>query len=309
MTITYCDLEDVSQYYKNRFRRIDGDNNYVSLYGDSGSGQADKTKVKLTAANAAKFFPGANVRVFDDANFSGELGVVASITFNGDNSYLTLEDDMTDTHTTANNAAVQLRSFFNYDSEPDVSTIERMINDAEDEIDRKTHHAWRSTTVTREYHHRPRRRASIWPGTAISLHHRTITNFTSGTDKIEVYDGSDTSRTWTDWVATKTEGRDDDWWCDYEDGIIYLKAWYIRHETGAVRVTYRYGESTVPKDIRKCCAMMVAVELLTQEQHLNNMPAETGQGHTYELSGRIRRMQTEIDRIISKHTEMIVFHE
>lgn len=307
MTTTYCSTEDVTQYYTGKFRKISGDNTYVALKADSGASETNKDRINLTAAHAGLFYIGDSVRVFDDGAPVGELGVVEAVTFSGDSSYLVVITDLTGDYETTDNAKVQLRSLFNKDSDPDVAIVHKMINDAEDWIDNTTHHAWRSKTVTEEYHHRPRRRASLWPGTAIPLNHRTITTMVSGTDKIEVFEG--TAGTWTDWVASKTSGRANDYWLNYTDGIIYLKAWYLRHQTDAVRVTYRYGETSVPNDIRKCCAMIVAKELLAKEQHLNNMPAETGQGYTFGSDPRIREYQRTIDRIISRHTEIIAFHE
>ena len=306
MTVEYCTAEDVTNYYRGGQFRTDAD---VALKEDSGSSDANADRVHLTASNAGKFYAGAQVRVYDTANPIGEVGTISSIKFDGDDSYLDLAADLTNQYDVTSTAMVQLRSFFNKDSKPDIISVERLINDAEDWFDEQTHHAWREVTETNEYHDRPYHRSSIWPGTRIPLNHRKIKNLTSGTDKIEVYEGTDTARLWTDWVATKTEGRDNDYWVDYEDGIIYLISWFHFHQTSAVRVTYRFGETSVPNDIRRCVAMMVAKQLLEQEQHLNNMPAETGTGHTYQLDPRISKYQREINAIINHHTEIIAYHE
>lgn len=304
MTTTYCSTEDVTQYYTGKFRKISSNNTYVVLQAESGVSQTGhEEKVYLTAANAGLFYPGDSVRVFDDGDPVGELGVITSITFNGNSSCLVLSADMTGTYTTANAASVQLRSWFNKDSDPDVASVQRMINDAEDWIDAQTNDAWRSTTVTEEYHRRDWRRSSFNPGLAVNLRHTHVTTFVSGTDKVEIWNGS----SWEEWVSTKTEGRGGDYWVNYTEGTLFLRSYWFLHQTDAVRMTYRYGNSTVPKDIRKACAMIVAKQLLEQEQHLNNMPSETGQGYTYGSDPRVSQYQKEINTIISRHRREIFF--
>lgn len=304
MTVEYCTAEDVTLTYRGGRADVLAD---VSLQADSGASETNKDRVHLTAANAGRFYPGERVTIYDDADPLGEEGTISSITFNGNSSYLDLSGDLTGQYTAASGGKVKLRGFFNKDSTPDVQSVHRMINNAEDDIDARTHDAWRSKSVVNEYHDRPFERADWWTGTAISLDNKGLTNFVSGTDKIEVYDGSDTSRVWTDWVATRTEGRNSDWWVDYTNGIVYLKGWWYLHSKSAVRVTYRYGQSSVPNDIRDCCAMIVAKKLLMSDQHVGNVKAPEG-STSMGISERVRQLDRDIQRIISRHRRMILFH-
>jgi hypothetical protein len=302
MTVEYCTAEDVTNYYRGGRLEVLAD---VSLQADSGASETNKDRVYLTAANAAKFYPGERVTVYDDDDLIGEEGTISSITFNGNSSYLDLSADMTGQYTTASSAKVKLRGFFNRETVPDIQAVHRMINDAEDEIDARTHDSWRSTTVTDEYHDRPFEQADWWVGTAIRLYNRGITTFVSGTDKVEVYSGGGN---WEDWVANRTEGRGANYWVDYTNGIVYLKGWWFMHAKSAVRVTYRYGQSTVPNDIRKCCAKIVTKELLMSDQHVGNVKAPEGAPSSMGISGRVRQLEDDIQRIISRHRRMILFH-
>jgi hypothetical protein len=146
------------------------------------------------------------------------------------------------------------------------------------------------------------RKASYWPGTAIDLHHRKVRTI-DGTDLIEVFNGSD----WIDWVDTRTEGRDADYWLDYTDGILFLKGFYFWHTRSAVRVTYRYGDATVPHDVRACIAMMVARELLATDVATGNVPGEGGQNYP-SASERVTDLRYRIKEIVDRYTEYIGDH-
>lgn len=302
MTVEYCNAEDVTNYYRGGRQDVLAD---VDLQADSGASETNKDRVNLTAANAARFYPGERVTVYDDADGIGEEGTISSITFNGNSSYLDLSSDMSGQYTTTANAKARLRGYFNKDTTPDIQSLYRMINDAEDEVDARTHDSWRSKTVTEEYHDRPYERADWWVGTAISLYNRGVTQFVSGTDKIEVYDGGNV---WTDWVASRTEGRNKDWWADYTNGKIYLKGWWFLHSKSAVRVTYRYGQTAVPNDIRKLTAKIVTKELLMTDQHTGNVKTQEGSPSSMNISGRINQLERDIQTIISRHRRMIIFH-
>ena len=152
--------------------------------------------------------------------------------------------------------------------------LNRYIENAQDDIDYQTQHAWREVTQTNEYHDfRPERinyGANRFPYTSylnncIHLNHRAIRDFdTAEGDKMEVWDGSQ----WTDWLAAgsgKTEGRGNDFWVDYTSGVVYFTSSGPYVIIKAVRFTYRYGETSVPGDIRTaatyfCCAKLVMID-------------------------------------------------
>lgn len=171
----------------------------------------------------------------------------------------------------------------------------------EDYIDKKTGHAWRTVTVTNEYHDIPEQ-YDRHVGRRISLYHRTITTLASGTDKIEVWDGS----SWVEWVANKTEGRESDYWVDYEEGIIYLMAAFTFHKKKAVRVTYRYGESSVPDDIKHACALLVAAQIISSDDR-SNMLAETGDPTRMAYDTRASRWKGKAEDILANYKEFASF--
>jgi hypothetical protein len=105
----------------------------------------------------------------------------------------------------------------------------------EDAIDALTNHSWRTRSVYRESHTFTSyyRRGT---GCATHLQHRQIKQFNSTLgDSLEIWDGSN----WEDWISTKSEGRGQDYWMDYEQGVIY--AYRLFTLPADVRVTYRFG--------------------------------------------------------------------
>lgn len=180
------------------------------------------------------------------------------------------------------------------------------IEDIQDEIDHQTQHAWREKTVTDEFYDIPveynRNYYYLDPGIPIHLRHRQIkTPGTAKGDKIEVWDGG---TAYTDYVASKTEGRNNDYWLDEEKGVVFFKIFIPFYREKAIRMTYRYGGSVVPNDIRRATAMMAAVELI-QNDDRSHMLNDLGQSQL-GYDPRIAQMQKKIDKILKNHTEIIV---
>ena len=70
-------------------------------------------------------------------------------------------------------------------------------------------------------------------------------------------------------------------------------------------MSYRYGETTVPADIQRACAMMAAINLLRSEDRASNIN-ETGDPTRLPYDPRIAGMQAEINRILRNRTEIPV---
>ncbi len=136
------------------------------------------------------------------------------------------------------------RLVFSVSSDPTLSEVQNWIHEAEDYIDHKTGHAWRVVSISNEYHD---------TGDSIRLKHRSIRSMVSGVDKIEIWDGT----SWIDYVATKTEDRASDFWIDYTNGIIYFVTSITFYKQGA-RISYRYGDTSVPKDIQEVATKLAA---------------------------------------------------
>ena len=188
---------------------------------------------------------------------------------------------------------------------PTKAHVEQLINDAEDRIDSQTFHSWRSVSVSEEIHDyviSPVGRRWWYRRGAAYLNHRKLVNpLVSGTDKIEIWNGSE----WIDIILTAngyTEGRADDYWIDHEKGIIYFINTYPLITDRAVRATYRYGDSTVPGTIRSACVKMVAIDLLTQDDRSILLPEGTD---NLRLSEKIEGWRKDIAAIIEQNAELL----
>lgn len=151
---------------------------------------------------------------------------------------------------------------------PTIQKVISLINRKEDRIDHKTGHAWRERfsatksgqdmTANYEYYD-VTGNYEYQSGIPVYLKHRKIRSFsTDDSDVIEIWDGSE----WIDWVANKTEGRGDDYWVDYEQGIVYLRSRFSVSGPVKMRTKYRYGEDIVNKLVEDICTKMVAIDLL-----------------------------------------------
>ena len=214
---------------------------------------------------------------------------------------------MTAIYCTAANVERVFQNTFSFTSgsTPNKTDVDNTIEEMQDEIDHTTQHAWRNIQVTDEYYDLP-----LYPyghgynydvGIAINMRHRKIKSLSSAAgDKIEVWNGS----TYDDWLTDKTEGRADDFWLEPEQGILHLKYYYPYYRKKAVRLSYRYGETTVPLDIQRACSMMVAIVFL-QNDDKTAMLNETGSTNL-EYINRINQMQKQIDRILNRRMEISV---
>lgn len=143
------------------------------------------------------------------------------------------------------------------------SDWEAAIIDAEDEVDRSTGTSWRPRRVKLEYQDFDK-----WPDVQnfmrVDLAHNPVLPLDAASgDALEVWDGGD----WEDWLATKTEGRNEDYWLKEPRGQLYLRRgiWPTRLDEARVRVSYRYGHSDVPRAIRKATRFLAAADLLTPD--------------------------------------------
>lgn len=180
--------------------------------------------------------------------------------------------------------------------------VEACINAAEDEIDKRTQHAWREITVTDEFYDLLVTNIdNQGSGLPIGLRHRKIKAFDTAKDKLEVWTGT----SYEDWLDTKTEGRNKDFWLDAERGILWLRYYFAFYRKMAVRLTYRYGEASVPYDIKDACAMMAAI-IFIQNDDRAALLNETGDSTRLSYEGRIKYLTEKIDRILHNRTEIPV---
>ena len=239
------------------------------------------------------------LRFFDDGNT-----VYSAYTdpFQSDNEYYCTAREV---------ASFMGRTPFNDTTNPTRFEVEDIIADVCDEIDKTTHHAWRKTRVTNEYYNvRIQDRYASYRGVypydyatrvQLSLKHRSVHAFISGTTKIEVWNGN----TWEDFITTYTEGRAQDYWVDYTKGVIYFVNRYPLWSKANVRITYDYGETIVPGDIKKAAVMMSAAQIVGGKEDLNVVYPASTMGSVLEPRDRWEKWTERAQKILDKRTEIL----
>ena len=103
-------------------------------------------------------------------------------------------------------------------------------------------------------------------GIPIHLGHNFVRQVTS----LQIFNGSD----WEEWIGNKTEGRGDDYWINYNEGIIYITQWAIYQGGQEIKVTYTYGRDDLPKQIKELCRLLVVRDLLLMERQWVALPSQ-----------------------------------
>ena len=197
---------------------------------------------------------------------------------------------------------------FTESTNPTVTTVEDIINQAEDKIDKETGHAWRirrsgtetsvDTTSKYDYYDAPDV-YDLKEGAKIYLRHRKIATLNAGEgygDALEVWNGD----SYINYLTAKTEGRGHDYWLDYDKGILYYYPQSLSREN-AVRLKYRYGDDSVPRDIERCCTLMAAIDLITSEDRMVNLPG--GDNAMLSMREKLDVIEKEIKKILESRSD------
>ena len=179
---------------------------------------------------------------------------------------------------------------------PNKTQVEKLINRKEEEIERRTGHAWRTIQKANEVHDLPLIYTFGW-GTPVMLQHRNIKDFDAAEgDKIEIWKGG--SSEWEN-ILGNSEWYD----INYQYGKLFLRGFIFsilrKHR---VRVTYRYGDSTVPGDIKDAIIKMVATEIINTSFRMDKLP--TG-GSGIDIQYSLARWKEDIDKTVHDRTEII----
>ena len=193
---------------------------------------------------------------------------------------------------------------------PNKAQVIKLINRKEDEIDRRTGHAWREATATTEVHDMPIIYEFGW-GTPLFLRHRKIRTDANGGlvassgDSLEVYDGASGGNTGGSANYNDiTDNADGGFVLDPEYGRLYMRGFiFTVMRKNRMRITYRYGDTTVPLDIEEACVKMVAVELLSTSFRADILPVGGSGGWSWGDS--INQWKEDIDRTIHQRQEII----
>lgn len=281
------------------------------------TGNHGTTGRTLTLNNSGSSNTVLSIYVDGKALHSAEFSHVSAtqvITFNNklwDNSYIRVVYVITGSISTDTDYCdvadverhLQFETNFSDSTKPTDTEVVAFINAAEDMIDKETQHAWRPITVSNEMYDMPIVSYGSrigQTGIPIFLKHRKIREMSGGDgDKIEVWDGGE----WKDWVNLETEGRDEDYWFDYVKGILYLKNYYPYYDRQSLKMTYRYGETVVPNDIKDATAMFAAAKILaTDDMAMMATDADSGLRPTHEI--RINKLMAAANRTIKGYGEV-----
>lgn len=186
---------------------------------------------------------------------------------------------------------------------PTDENIQFFIEEAEDEIDATTYNSWRENTATNELYNLPDNMA-YRPGAGIPIKIRRsgVRTFdTNKGDKIEVWNGGE----YEDFLTTRTQGRADDFWVDYDKGFIWFRFRQkgLRHQ--GVRLTYRYGATNVPKDLRQACACLTAMFIVAFDDRSGAL-METGDPSNTNDDQRLNFLRQKVNRFYKNHTSFTV---
>lgn len=193
---------------------------------------------------------------------------------------------------------------------PNITQVEKLINRKEDEIDRRTGHAWRERTAKTEVHDLPIIYEFGW-GTPIFLRHRNIRTDANGGlvsgsgDKIEVFSGaSDGSGGGAAAYTDITDDPPGTYELEPEYGRLYMRGFiFTVMRKNRIRITYRYGDTTVPEDIEDICVKLTAIELMTTSLRADILPIGGDGGWSWQDS--IKMWKEDIDRVISQRQEIV----
>ena len=173
------------------------------------------------------------------------------------------------------------------------SQVEKMIDGITKDIDDETHSSWTAQTVTNEYHNGLGNRGSdyfLLLGPIISITTLQTTQSDEDTDSSSV--------TWD----TLTENND--YFLDKETGKIGITndSYNPINGRNRLKVTYIYGHSSIPRDIKRLTTLMVIRDLAKT----GVMRAVIG-GHSEFTSSQIQAFDNEIDKILNRNHREIQF--
>ena len=171
---------------------------------------------------------------------------------------------------------------FSGSTTPTNTVVDSFIEMSEARVDELTNHAWataRAGTVTNERARIQLVRSNVINSRGrIQLEHYPIIDMASGTDALNVWDGS----AYTEYLANKTgtntvtDSVNKDWWVDTERGIVYINNYATLNMMNSspqgvdAYVTYRYRTASTPDDI-KLATIYFTAAMIAMNDDLNLM--------------------------------------
>lgn len=192
------------------------------------------------------------------------------------------------------------RVTFSTTTDPTLAEVTEWIAEAEAEIDRMTRTSFGGLKQVTEVHTvRTPWRNTGGPRSIILTRSRVADFDDTEDDKLERWDG-------VEWEDISEEGG---WWLD-ERGIIHMESsWLptyhspvrIVPKTTKYRVTYRYGSTTVPGDIKRACVLMVARRYVESDWYRKSIPTQSGE--SISPMTVLNRYDEQITAILNRYTD------
>jgi hypothetical protein len=177
---------------------------------------------------------------------------------------------------------------------PNKAQVEKIINRKEEELDRRIGHTFgRVKTASKEIHDLPLLYTYGW-GSPVFLQHRQVSDidYAAG-DRVEVWDGSEYKDHTSDSDSHNLEG---------QYGKLYFRGYiYTIMRKNRVRITYRYGDSTVPYDISDSCIKLTAIDLINSSFRMDILP--TG-ANGVDISASKSDWRADIENCIDNRQEI-----
>lgn len=174
-------------------------------------------------------------------------------------------------------------------SDPSITQINELIDQNEDILNERIMHSWKETTIRDEMHDIVRTRRRLW-GRPVHLYHRSVRTIDADAgDKVEIWDG--------DKFIDITDGSDH-WRMDYVKGILYVGSYWWGLEN-RVRISYRYGDATVPAWVKRTIIKMVSIDLVETSLTASKVP--TGGEN---MTATVNKWRADIERVVADKQEV-----
>lgn len=195
-------------------------------------------------------------------------------------------------------------NYFSLTNAPITETdVQEMIYESEEQVDSDTQTAFRVRRVVDETHDvDPNEYFRYGVGLRIKLNYKYIKQLDNSLgDKLEVWNGN----AYVDYVTQRQEGRGNDYWINYVTGELFIRDRVMPFREQAIRITYRYGQDNVPKNIQQATALKTAILILINEDRSFTL-SETGETRNMNYDQRVSAFEKRYNQAIKSKTDIFV---
>jgi len=211
-----------------------------------------------------------------------------------------MSNPATTTYATVGEVADFIRVDISPTSLPNDEQVADLIVRNEDKFEQRTGHAWRERTETNEYHDIPLLYSFGW-GSPIFMKRRAIKTGIDGLhldsalgDKLEIWSGATNNfADFTDDTAAYN--------LIPERGKLTLRGFIFSIlRKDRVRVTYRWGDTVVPGDVKKAIILMTCIDIIRTSFRMDDLPFG---GMSIDKEKSMDNWEEEVNRIVRNREE------